>query len=177
MASIADLFNAPSDFSFEGTTYRLREPTLYECGRYQRWLESEARASAAASTELPEDDRRNLLRDVNADVAAKVYAWGGAVCCRSLGTPDGIAKILSIVCEDQGVTYPIAMAMVRADLLETARRLKLAAEEAEEDPEKKAELARLLKSRGLPGNFLSTSWSDSATTPSADPPTSSPSAN
>jgi hypothetical protein len=175
MSSIADLLNSPTEFPHKGKTYLLREPTLVECGQYQRWLESEARASAAAATELPEQDRRNLLRDVNADIAAKIYAWGGEMCIRSLGTPEGIAKIMSIIGADQGLTYRIAREIVDADLLASARILRLAADEAEDDPEKKAELGRLLKSKGLPANFLSTSSSDSPTTPSEDPATCSPS--
>lgn len=172
MTSLADLLNAPSDFEHGGKVYKLREPTLLECATYQRWLESEARASAAAATDLPEEDRRNLLRDVNADIAAKRYAWAGAVCVDSLRTPQGIAKLMSIVCADQGVTYELALKMCEARLADLARLL-LAAETGD-DPEKKAALGQLLRSAGLPENFLSSSWSAPATGTSEPAPTPSP---
>jgi hypothetical protein len=177
MSSIADLTNAPSVLVHDGKEYLLREPTLVECGMYQRELESEARASAAAATDLPEEDRRNLLRDVNADIASFRFAWGGEECVRSLRTPQGVAKLFSIVCKDQGLTYRVALDAVNANLLLIARLLRIAEEEGESDPEKKAQLAALLRSVGLPGNFLSNSSSGSPTTPSEAPPTSSPSPN
>lgn len=175
MISIADLFNSPTDFPVGEKVYKLREPTLEDRGLYQRWMESEARASAAAATDLADEDRRNLLRDTNADIAAKVFAWGGEACVKSLRSPDGVAKLFSIVCADQGLTYKVAREAVDKNLLDIARLLRIAEEEGESDPAKKAELAALLRSVGLPGNFLSNSSSGSPTTPSGVPPTSSPS--
>lgn len=168
MASLADLLNSITEFTHDGITYKLRQPTLLECGQYQRWLESEARASAAAATELPEEDRRNLLRDVNADIAAKLYAWGGEVCVKSLRTPDGIAKLMSIVC---GILVPDARAVVDKRLHEIAAILM--ASVMGDDPEKKAELRQLLLNLGLPPNFLNTPSSNSPT--NSDPPDSPPS--
>lgn len=172
MPSLAELLNSPSELQFEGKTYLLREPTLPECGLYQRWLESEARASAAAATELPEEDRRQLLRDTNQDIAAKVYAWGGEVCVKSLRTPDGVAKLFSIVCADQGLTFAMARQAVDKSLREIAAILLGAA--AEDDPEKKAMLGQTLLRLGLPANFLSSSSSDSPTGPRAAPSASTP---
>lgn len=167
--SLADLVNAPGEFTHDGKTYLVREATLLEKGTYQRWLESEARASAAAATDIPEEDRRNLIRDVAADIATKRFAWGGEECVRSLRTPEGVAKFFSIVCADQGLTYRTAREIVDANLLEIARMLHLLTAEAEGDPEKKAELARLLRSRGFPDDFLNTSSSGSSTSPTAAP--------
>lgn len=160
MPSLAELLNAPGDFEYQGKTYQLRQPTLLECGRYQRWLESEARASAAAATDLPEEDRRNLLRDVNADIAAQTYAWGGEVCIRSLRTPQGAAKLLSITAEDQGVSYPLALEMINHRFKELTALMFEA--DAGDDPKKKAHLGSLLATLGLPADFLSNSSSKSA---------------
>jgi len=173
MSTLAQLLNSPEEFEFGGKTYRLREPTLIECGEYQKWLESEARASAAASTDLPEEDRRQLLRDVNADVAAKRYAWAGLECVLSLRSADGMAKLMSIVCRDQGVTYPLALKMTTARLWDIARVL-LAAEQGD-DPEKKAAVRELIRRTGLPHDFLSNSSSGSSTNSAAAPPPSPPS--
>lgn len=164
MTSLADLLNSPTDITFRGVTYKLREPDLMERGRYQRWLEQEARASAAAATELTEEDRRNLLRDVNADIAAKVYAWGGEVCVKSLRTPDGVAKLYGIVCEGQGLTYELALEMMDAHFVQIADVLTAANEAAAAgDEEAKKSLGRLLNSMGLPAGYLNTSSSASAT--------------
>lgn len=161
MPSLAELLNAPGDIEYKGKVYQLRQPTLLECGRYQRWLESEARASAAASTDLPEEDRRNLLRDVNADIAAQTYAWAGEVCIRSLRTPQGVAKLLSITAEEQGVDYALAQEIIEHRFKEIAALLLDA--DAGDDPEKKAHLGRFLASQGLPADFLKTLSSKSAT--------------
>lgn len=174
MPSLADLLNSPTEIEFEGVTYHLRGGTLEEYGKYQRWLEQEARASASASVELPDADRRQLLRDVNADIAAQLYAWGGEVCVNSLMTPSGMGKLLSIVCGDQGVTWELGKRMCEAELLKYAR-LVLAIQDGD-DAEKKAALATALASVGLSPNYLSAPSSASPTTPAA-PPTSSPSAS
>jgi hypothetical protein len=173
MNSLADLFNSPAELAYEGTTYKLRQPTLEECGQYQRWLEAEARAGASRATELPEADRQVMLREAGRDIAKQVYAWGGEACVESLRTPTGLAKLVSIVCADQGVTHELARKMCEARLLEIAGLL-LDLEDAEDDAEKKAALARLLKSIGRPPNYLARG-SSSSPTPAAPPP-SKPSA-
>jgi hypothetical protein len=175
VATLAELVNSPTDITFREVTYKLREPDLMERGRYQRWLEQEARASAAAATELQEEDRRNLLRDVNADVAAKRYAWGGEVCVESLRTPDGLAKLYAIVCESQGLTFEVAREMMDSHFAEIAAVLTAANAAAEAgDEEAKKSLGLLLFRLGRPANFLSTSSSASPT--SSDPKRSSRSA-
>jgi hypothetical protein len=172
MQDLAELFNAPEKIEFEGKTYLLREPTLVEAGEWSRWFQAEARASAARATELPEEDRRRLLRDVNADIAAQVYSWGSEACVIALRSPEALAQLMTIVCRDQGVTHALALRACKARLHEIARAL-LAAEQGD-DPEKKALARQLLTSVGLPANFLSASWSPSST--STDPPRSPPSA-
>lgn len=172
MPDLAELFNAPEKLEFEGNTYLLREPTVVEAGEWSRWFQAEARASAARATELPEEDRRRLLRDVNADIAAQVYSWGSEACVVALRSPEGLARLMCIVCKEQGVTYPLALKICTARLHEIARVL-LAAEQGD-DPEKKALARQLLTSVGLPANFLSDSWSPSST--NTDPGPSPPSA-
>ena len=173
--TLADLFNSPSEFEFEGVVYKLRQPTLIECGQYQRWLEQEARAGAARATELDEADRRNLLRDVQADIAAKRYAWGGELCVQSLRTPDGIAKLTAIICADQGMTEATAKKAAEQRLWEIAAVIAAAQEEEQRTGKANPQLRELLARLGLRPDFLSTSSSDSATNPTDEPPTSSPS--
>ncbi len=160
--TLAEILNSPADYVYEGKAYKLREAALDECGQYQRWMEQEARASAARATELPEEDRRNLLRDVQADIAAQRYAWGGEACVNSLRTPNGIAKLLSIVCADQGVTEALARKIVQSHFLDVAQLLLGV---LESDPEGK-ELAPILNRMGLAPNFF-----HSSSPPSPTPPT------
>lgn len=171
MAGLADLLNAPSEFTYDGKTYQLRHPTVMECGRYQRWLEAEARASAAAATDLPEEDRRNLLRDTNADIAAQTFAWGGEACVKSLRSLSGQAKLVALILEDQGVTLAVARQMVETRLAEIAA---LILEAVGEDPQGNA-LRRLLTQVGRPPDWFATTSSDCATPPTPTPPASSPS--
>src|SRR5262245_28079885 len=125
-ASLADLLNAPTEIEFHGKKYQLRQPTLLECGSYQRWLEQEARAGAARATELSEEDRRNLLRDVQADIASQRYAYGGELCVKSLQTPTGIAKLTSII---TGMSEQAAQQLVEQRLTEVAAIIVGAMEE------------------------------------------------
>lgn len=161
MPTLNDLLNAPADLEFEGVTYSLRQPTLLEAFTYSRWLEQEARAGAARATELADEDRRNLLRDVQADIAAQRYAWGGELCVQSLSTPPGIAKLLSIVCAAQGLTAALALRVVEHRLREVAALL---VGELEEDPSGNR-LRGLLASLGLSPNFFGSSSSASPTAP------------
>lgn len=171
MDSLANLFNSPTGIEFEGKTFRLRQPTLMECGEYQRQLESEARAGAARATELPDEDRRRLLRDVAADIAANRYRYGGEVCVESLRSPEGVARLMSIICREQGMTYDIALRLCDQKLREC---VAIVAGELAADPKSPA-VAALLASLGLPPNFLKSASPDSSTCPSEAPPTSKPS--
>lgn len=160
MAGLADLFNSPTGVTFGGKTYMLRQPTVTEALAYQRTIEEDARANAARSVDLPEEDRRQLLRDVNKDITAKVYAWGQEVCVLSLRTVDGIARLMSIICADQGMTEAIALRLCDEKLREC---VAIMGAELDDDP--KSQRA-LLAALGLRPDFLTTS-----STPSSDSPT------
>lgn len=168
MATLADLLNAPTEIEHEGQTYTLRQPTLIECAQYQRWLEQEARANAAAATELPEEDRRRLLVDIQKEIGAKAFAWGGEVCVKSLQTIPGVAKLFSIIC---GVPERLANEIVEKRLCEIAALMVGA---MEEDPSGK-KLRAVASKLGLPPNFFASSSSSSPTSPTDAPPTSRPS--
>jgi len=165
--TLADLLNAPTEMEFEGVTYRLREPTLLEEGEFQRWLESRAREAAGRATDLPDEDRRNLLRDVTADIASGRYAFGGEECLRALRTEVGWAKLVAIVLRDQGVSDQLAARMVNRRLREIVAVMR-----AEGESYPKA-LAEVLSRLGLPADFLSSS-SNSRTPRSTAAPANSP---
>jgi hypothetical protein len=163
--TLSELLNAPTEITMDGVVYKLRQPTLLEQATFERWLEQRAREAAARSVDLPDEDRRQLLRDVNADIAAGVYSFGGPACVTSLGTPAGLVKLISII-----LACPEATAQKLVDKqLEEIVACILAG--GDHDPKL---MAAVLAKVGLPPDFLSRS---SPTPPSTTPsPTSRDSA-
>jgi hypothetical protein len=156
--SLADLLNAPTEIELDGKVWKLREPTLLEQATFQRHLETRAREAAGRATDIPDEDRRQLLRDVNADIAAGVYDFGGPVCVQALQTPTGLAKLIHIILRDQGCNEDIARKLVDRQLKEIVATL---VGDRLDDEEKK----RLLVNLGLPPT-----WSSSLRTPHSESP-------
>lgn len=146
--NLADLLNAPTEIELDGVVYKLRQPTLMEQMTYQRWLEQRARESASRAVDIPEDERRQLLRDVTADIAAGVYEWAGPVCVKALQTPGGLAKLIHIILADQKCTEAISRRLVDKQLAEIIAVLM-------KDDHQGKDLAPLLAKLGLPSAFLS----------------------
>ena len=163
--NLADLLNAPTEIELDGVIWKLRQPTILEQATYQRNLERRAREAASRAVDIPEDERRQLLRDVTADIAAGLYEYGGPVCIRRLQTEEGIAELLHIILADQGCTREIARRLVEKQLSEIIAVLMGGG-----DHEKK-DLAQLLAKLGLPPSFLSRL---SPTHPSGKTSTTSP---
>lgn len=150
MSTLADLVNAPGDFPFEGKVYKIGQPTVLQMGQFARWLEQRARDAVARATDLDDDARRALLRDVTADIAVGVYDWGSEACCRALQTQRGQAKILAIMLADQGVTDELADRMIAQRLADVVALVQAA---VTDDPKA---LAAALATLGLPSDFVST---------------------
>lgn len=174
MPSVADLLGLSNSIEFEGKTYQLRPPTPLEEAQFSRWLESRAREAAGRATDLPEEMQDKLLQAVTRDVAAGVYDFEGEAAAVALTQPLGMAKILHLVIgsTDPEFRFEDARRMVRTALKEVAAVL---VGKATTDPQV---LAFVLRTLGLPADFLArpsaASSSASATPPSADPPTSPP---
>ncbi|VTT98940.1 unnamed protein product [Gemmataceae bacterium] len=162
--NVADLLNAPTEVTLGDKVYKLREPTLMEQATYARWLEQRARESAARAVDLPDEDRRQLLRDVAQDISAGVYDWAGPACVKALQTPTGLSKLLAVLLADQGVTDAIAREILDKWLSEVIAVVL----RNDYDPK---DLAPLLMKLGLPPDFLS---KFSATRPSEKTSTTSP---
>jgi hypothetical protein len=146
--NLADLLNAPTEIELDGVVYRLRQPTLMEQMTYQRWLEQRAREAAARAVDIPEEERRQLLRDITADIAVGTFEWAGPACVKALQTPGGLAKLIAIILADQKCTEAIARKLVDKQLGEIVAVLMRG------DYEKK-DLAPLLAKLGLGRPFLS----------------------
>lgn len=107
--NVADLLNAPTEITdADGKVWSLSEPTIMMQATFQRWLEQRARESAGRATDVPDEDRRNLLLDVTAAIAAGDYDWSGPICLKALQTPTGLAKITALILADQGCNETIA---------------------------------------------------------------------
>ena len=108
MSTLSALFNAPIELELEGKTYKLRQPTQVERGEYEAWMEKRALDAILRQTGAPQDVVDRQLNSLTRDKVRGVYAWGGEVCCETVVSQDGLAKLLSIVLRDQGVTLETA---------------------------------------------------------------------
>lgn len=161
--NLEDMLNAPTDVELDGVVYKLRQPDVIEGATFARWLQQRAREAVAGSVDIPEEDRRQLLRDVTADIVAGIYSWGGPVCIAALQQRDGVAKLLTIILS---CTSAIADKIIDRQLAEIIAIIK-----GMEEDDPKA-LGQLLVRLGLPSDFLSSS-SSSRTRHSTTPSTTS----
>ncbi|MDY3558406.1 hypothetical protein R5W23_005499 [Gemmata sp. JC673] len=171
--TLADAFAVGSDITGpDGTVYKLRKPTLYEQGEFQRWLEQRAHDAVDRST-APEDAKDRRHARIDTDAALGKYEFDGPYAMEALWTPAGLAKVVAIVCRDQGVTDELAERLV-ADQIKRIAAALLA--RASDDPKA---LAPLLGALGLPTDWLRSgpnepSSSSSSTPRSTEPSPSSP---
>ena len=168
MATLADMLNAPSEIQFKGKTYLLRRPDLLEEGTFERWLAQRAldeieRTTYENPSQKAEDRKNHFL-----DVVAGVYEAGGLVYTRSMMSQTGAAKIISIICKDQGMTLAMAREMVRENLKGC---VALIASKVYSDPKV---VEAILNAIGLPSDYLSR---NSSIRPSEVPNPSPPSAD
>ena len=101
--TLADAWNVPRGIrDKDGKEYPLRKPTQVEQGQFAVWLEGRAHAAVDRSEDSEERKlKRHHLIDVDAGLGK--YEWDGPLALEAMWTPAGFAKILTIVCRDQGV--------------------------------------------------------------------------
>jgi len=163
--TLADILGAPTTFELDGETFRIGPPTLMHQGEYQTWLEQ--LAFDAINRRVYQDEREKLacLRMHDENCAAGAYEWGGDIACRRLCTASGLAKLLAIMCRDQGLTEK------KAERLVGLEQRKLAAVMAARRTDDPKVLAAVLATLGLPSDFYSSS---SPTPPSTAASTTCP---
>jgi hypothetical protein len=169
--NIADVFNVSTEVKGpDGTVYQLRKPTLVEQGFFARWLETRAHAAVDRSeASEAQKDRRHHLIDVDAGLGK--YEYDGAIAMEALYTPAGMAKILAIVCRDQGLTDEKAEELFLANAREVAARILM---KAADDPKA---LRPLLGALGFPMSWLECEESESSSSNSSTRPSTEPTAN
>jgi hypothetical protein len=143
--TLADLLSIGTEVDLGGKKVTLRPPNLLEQGKYQRWLEEQARQSVNRATYLSDDAVRQAQNDITRDIASGIYQWGGQVCVAALQQPDGVAKLVEIVCS---LEQAEARKLVDDYLGQIVALIRAA---SDDDPKA---IAQALKSLGLPPDFL-----------------------
>jgi hypothetical protein len=171
---LASAFNVPVEFKGpDGTVYKLRKPTIYEQGEYQRWLESRAHDAVDRSNASEEQKaHRHHLIDVDAGLGK--YEWDGLLALESMWQPAGMAKLLTILCRDQKVDDKKA-----EEILATSARTIAAhvLTKAQADPKARADLALMLGAMGLPMDWMASAESGPSSDSSSTHPFPEPSPN
>lgn len=121
MSTVADIINAPSEVTFRGKQYPLRDLTVTERAMVSRHLEKRARdaaARAAMDPQLPREVANQMVTQVSHDIAGGVYEWGGAAYVLALSTVYGMGYCLHLAlrAEYPEMTHEYAQEMV-AELL------------------------------------------------------------
>lgn len=168
----ADLLGLPlTSLEFEGKTYELREPTLIERGQYQRWLEDELRAAAHRDTDTPDPEKDRFA--VNKAIAGGVCEFDGELATERRRTWSGQAKLYEIMFN---LDPDAAERLVKENaerIAEVFRRAVL-----DHDPKAVGALVGpLLRTLGLPHDFLSDAFSTSSDPKRRKPSGGSPSRN
>jgi hypothetical protein len=168
--TLADAFAVGKALSFDGKEYTLRKPTLYEQGEFQRWLEQRAHDAVERSTaDEAAKDRRHARIDT--DAALGKYEWDGPYALEALWTPAGLAKIVAIVCRDQGVDDALAEKIVAAKIREVCAIILA---RASSDP---FALAPVFEALGLPSDWLPSAPSEPSSSSCSTRPSTGPSVN
>jgi hypothetical protein len=167
--TLADILNSPTEKTFEGKTYRLREPNGIEQGEFQRWLEQLAYDKINSRTYQSDEEKERRLDRHDKSCAVGDYEWGGELSVRRLQTVPGFAKLLSIVLREQGLTPEAAERWANLKYRECAA---VVMRRVYEDPK---DLRAACVALGLPPDFLSNSPTPPSTTDSTTSEASAPS--
>jgi hypothetical protein len=171
---IASAFNVPVEFKDrDGKPYPLRKPTIYEQALYQRWLEQRAH-DAVDRSDAGEEQKAKRHHLIDVDAGLGKYEWDGLLALESMWQPAGMAKLLTILCRDQGVTDAKAEEILATSAREIAAHVLT---KAQADPKARADLALLLGALGLPMDWMASEPSGPSSSNSSTPPSAEPSPN
>lgn len=115
--TLADLFNAPTEFTLDGETFRVSKPGLLQQGEFQKWLEQLAFDAINSRTYQSDAEKALSIRMHDQDCAAGVYEWGSELSLRRIQTQKGLAKLLEIICREQGMTPAKSLRLVEEQAL------------------------------------------------------------
>lgn len=115
--TLGDLFNAPTEFKLDGETFRVSKPGQLQQGEFQRWLEQLAFDRINSRTYQSDAEKALSLRMHDQDCAVGAYEWGSPLSLQRIQTQRGLAKLLEIICREQGLDANKAQRLVEENAL------------------------------------------------------------
>jgi hypothetical protein len=155
------------EIEIDGVRLKVRPEVQLEQKMFATWLKKRSREQAAMAIDLPADVQDRMVKEALRDGTSGYYDWGGDGYFNALSTAIGLAKMLSIVCSAENPATPVDEDQVMLwyqseSFKQVAVMLAMV---MKDDDKKKA----ILRSVGLPENYL-----DSSETPSPESPISHP---
>jgi hypothetical protein len=124
MGETADALGLGPTFEFEGTTYTLSPWTYAVQAQFERYLEAQA-VAAVKRMDLPDDERRDLLKDVYRDIAAGSYSFGSELVAQALRSLKHLKHLflLALKVHHPGVTKDLVERMFERQLEELLQKM------------------------------------------------------
>ncbi len=126
MGLISKIFGQGQEFEFEGKNYKLPPWTYKIQGFYERYLEKEAvEAAKRMAVHLDAAQARKLLQDVNRDITAGVYTFGGEEVALSFNCIKHFTQLTYIMLqqEDPTISHATVQKIVEADVEAMMQRM------------------------------------------------------
>lgn len=123
MQTTAEIFAVGQKFTGpDGQEWELKPPTGIQQGQFSRWLEE--RVHAAIDRGPESDEKKDKRHDrVYLESGLGMYEWDGEYAQEAVFKLAGLAKILAIVCRDQGLTDEGAVDAVAHSAKEVAVKI------------------------------------------------------
>ena len=115
--TLAHLFNAPTEFVLDGEKYLVSKPDQLQQGEFQRWLEQLAFDRINSRDYQSDAEKARSIRMHDQDCAVGVYEWGSPLSLERIQSQKGLAKLIEIICRDQGMTPGKAQKLVEEQAL------------------------------------------------------------
>lgn len=119
MGITSTVLGQPLEFEYNGQPYKMA-PLNYEVqGLYERYMEKEATLAAERQASwLPKDKGDRLLTQVNRDIAAGLYTFGGEEIARSLVCTKHFTQLLYLLIQYEmpQVSYNTVKQMVTENM-------------------------------------------------------------
>jgi len=124
MGTTADALGLGPQFEFEGTTYTLAPWTYAVQAKFERYLEDQA-VQAVKRMSLPEDERRDLIKEVYRDIAAGSYSFGSELVAQALRSLKHLKHLffLALQVNHPGVTKDLVEKMFEQQLEELLQKM------------------------------------------------------
>jgi hypothetical protein len=99
--TLADLFNIPNEFEFEGKIYKITELSQARQGQFSSWLKRNARQEIENDTLTTDEQKAKYRKELNDAIAAREYEYNSELAIRCCRTPEGAAYLLWLGLQDE----------------------------------------------------------------------------